>query len=325
MPSPSTPSSPSPPAAPLILDAALEPGEHLVEAQGLSVGYSGGAVCSPATFRLDPGEALFLVGVNGAGKSTLLRTCCGLLRPLDGLVRVLGLDPSPASAGLRSAVARDTGEETFFPALSVREHLTMVALGHGLVDADDVVDSVLEKMGIMRVANAVPDRLSSGQRRRVVLASVLVRPRSLLVLDEPTSGLDPLMERVFTEEVARAAGEGRTVLLSSHILAEVQRLCSAVTIIKNGHVVEHGDLGTLRRLSRTRIELGVPTDELAIVSQELETMDLDVVEDSGRLSLEVPAERVPAVLSLAGEHRIQDVTCEPASLEDLFLRHYEEA
>ena len=98
-----------------------------------------------------------------------------------------------------------------------------------------------------------------------------------------------------------------------------------MTIIKNGRVVEHGDLGTLRRLSRTRIELGAATDELGTISQVLETMDLDVVEDSGRLSFEVTAEQVPTVLSLAGEHRIQDVTCEPASLEDLFLRHYEEA
>ena len=148
---------------------------------------------------------------------------------------------------------------------------------------------------------------------------------SLLVLDEPTSGLDPLMERVFTEEVTRAAGEGRTVLLSSHILAEVQRLCSAVTIIKDGRVVEQGDLGTLRRLSRTRIELGAASDELGTVSRALEALGLDGVEDGGRLSLEVAAEQVPTVLSLAGEHRIQDVTCEPASLEDLFLRHYEEA
>ena len=134
-----------------------------------------------------------------------------------------------------------------------------------------------------------------------------------------------LMEQVFTEEIARAAGEGRTVLLSSHILAEVQRLCSAVTIIKDGRVVEHGDLGTLRRLSRTRIGLGASTDALSVIWQALEAMDLDVVEDNEHLSLEVPAEQVPAVLSLAGEHRVQEVTCEPASLEDLFLRHYEEA
>ena len=231
MPSPSTPSSPSPPAAPLILDAALEPGEHLVEAQGLSVGYSGGAVCSPATFRLDPGEALFLVGVNGAGKSTLLRTCCGLLRPLDGLVRVLGLDPSPASAGLRSAVARDTGEETFFPALSVREHLTMVALGHGLVDADDVVDSVLEKMGIMRVANAVPDRLSSGQRRRVVLASVLVRPRSLLVLDEPEQRLDHTTRLALAESMVAERAAGGALLVVSHDPLLVREAATAVLLV----------------------------------------------------------------------------------------------
>ena len=107
--------------------------------------------------------------------------------------------------------------------------------------------------------------------------------------------------------------------------SEVQRLCSAVTIIKDGRVVEHGDLGTLRRLSRTRIGLGASTDALGVIWQALEAMDLDVVEDNGHLSLEVPAEQVPAVLSLAGEHRVQEVTCEPASLEDLFLRHYEEA
>ena len=165
---------------------------------------------------------------------------------------------------------------------------------------------------------------SKGNRQKVALVAALAAPTSLLVLDEPTSGLDPLMERVFTEEVARACSEGRTVLLSSHILAEVQRLCSAVTIIKNGRVVEHGDLGTLRRLSRTRIELGAAADELGPVRQALEALGLDVVEDGGRLSLEVPAEQVPTVLSLAGEHRIQDVNCEPASLEDLFLRHYEE-
>ena len=166
---------------------------------------------------------------------------------------------------------------------------------------------------------------SKGNRQKVALVAALAAPTRLLVLDEPTSGLDPLMERVFTEEIARAAGEGRTVLLSSHILAEVQRLCSAVTIVKDGRVVEHGDLGTLRRLSRTRIEVGAPADALGAIWKALETMDLDVVEDNGHLSLEVPAEQVPAVLSLAGEHQVQEVTCEPASLEDLFLRHYEEA
>ena len=223
-------------SSPLVRAAALEPGEHVVEARELSVGYDGAAVCAPASFRLDPGEALFLVGVNGAGKSTLLRTCCGQQRPLSGHVSVLGLEPSRASAGLRSAVARDTGEEAFFPALSVREHLTMVALGHGLVDADDVVDSVLEKMGIMRVANAVPDRLSSGQRRRVVLASVLVRPRSLLVLDEPANGLDPSGIADLRHHLSSLADDGIAILLASHILSELEHTAHTVAILNEGRL-----------------------------------------------------------------------------------------
>ena len=262
------------------------------------------------------------LGPNGAGKSTTIRVLLGLYRPDEGSVSVLGREPWKQAAVINRQVSYVPGDVALWPALTGGQVLDALAGLRGSRDASREAE-LIERFDLdpsKRVRT-----YSKGNRQKVALVAALAAPTRLLVLDEPTSGLDPLMERVFTEEVTRAAGEGRTVLLSSHILAEVQRLCSAVTIIKNGRVVEHGDLGTLRRLSRTRIELGVPTDELATISQELETMDLDVVEDSGRLSLEVPAERVPAVLSLAGEHRIQDVTCEPASLEDLFLRHYEEA
>ena len=272
--------------------------------------------------EVEAGSVHGFLGPNGAGKSTTIRVLLGLYRPDEGSVSVLGREPWRDAALINRQVSYVPGDVALWPALTGGQVLDALAGLRGSRDTDREAELIerFELDPTKRVRT-----YSKGNRQKVALVAALAAPTRLLVLDEPTSGLDPLMERVFTEEVARAAGEGRTVLLSSHILAEVQRLCSAVTIIKNGHVVEHGDLGTLRRLSRTRIELGVPTDELAIVSQELETMDLDVVEDSGRLSLEVPAERVPAVLSLAGEHRIQDVTCEPASLEDLFLRHYEEA
>ena len=271
---------------------------------------------------VEAGSVHGFLGPNGAGKSTTIRVLLGLYRPNEGSVSVLGREPWRDAALINRQVSYVPGDVALWPALTGGQVLDALAGLRGSRDTDREAELIerFELDPTKRVRT-----YSKGNRQKVALVAALAAPTRLLVLDEPTSGLDPLMERVFTEEVARAAGEGRTVLLSSHILAEVQRLCSAVTIIKNGHVVEHGDLGTLRRLSRTRIELGVPTDELATVSQELETMDLDVVKDSGRLSLEVPAERVPAVLSLAGEHRIQDVTCEPASLEDLFLRHYEEA
>ena len=272
--------------------------------------------------EVEAGSVHGFLGPNGAGKSTTIRVLLGLYRPDEGSVSVLGREPWRDAALINREVSYVPGDVALWPALTGGQVLDALSGLRGSRDTDREAE-LIERFDLDPTKRV--RTYSKGNRQKVALVAALAAPTRLLVLDEPTSGLDPLMERVFTEEVARAAGEGRTVLLSSHILAEVQRLCSAVTIIKNGRVVQHGDLGTLRRLSRTRIELGVPTDELATVSQELETMDLDVVEDSGRLSLEVPAERVPAVLSLAGEHRIQDVTCEPASLEDLFLRHYEEA
>ena len=269
-----------------------------------------------------PGEIHALLGENGAGKSTTIRVLLGLYRPDDGNVSVLGRDPWQEASVINRQVSYVPGDVALWPALTGGQVLDALAGLRGSRDAEREAE-LMERFDLdpsKRVRT-----YSKGNRQKVALVAALAAPTSLLVLDEPTSGLDPLMERVFTEEVARAAAEGRTVLLSSHILAEVQRLCSAVTIIKDGRVVEQGDLGTLRRLSRTRIELGAASDKLGTVRQAVEALGLDVVEDGGRLSLEVAAEQVPAVLSLAGEHRIQDVTCEPASLEDLFLRHYEEA
>ena len=262
------------------------------------------------------------LGPNGAGKSTTIRVLLGLYRPDAGSVSVLGHDPWREAPVINRQVSYVPGDVALWPNLTGGQVLDALTGLRGSRDATREAE-LIERFDLdpsKRVRT-----YSKGNRQKVALVAALAAPTRLLVLDEPTSGLDPLMERVFTEEIARAAGEGRTILLSSHILAEVQRLCSAVTIIKDGRVVEHGDLGTLRRLSCTRVELDAPADELGAISQALKTMDLDVVEDNGHLSLEVPAEQVPAVLSLIGEHRVQDVTCEPASLEDLFLRHYEEA
>ena len=166
---------------------------------------------------------------------------------------------------------------------------------------------------------------SKGNRQKVALVAALAAPTRLLILDEPTSGLDPLMERVFTEEVAAAAAAGRTVLLSSHILAEVQRLCGAVTIIKDGRVVEDGGLEHLQSLAATRIELRAAPERLAALEAALAPLGADPERDGDRLVLQVGSQRVPEVLGAVAEQRIVDVRCEPASLEDLFLRHYEDA
>lgn len=313
------PATDSPPAAVRDLGRGTESPVHV---RGLVKRFGRFRALDHLDLEVEAGSVHGFLGPNGAGKSTTIRVLLGLYRPDEGSVSVLGREPWRQAALINRQVSYVPGDVALWPALTGGQVLDALAGLRGSRDTDREAE-LIERFDLDPTKRV--RTYSKGNRQKVALVAALAAPTRLLVLDEPTSGLDPLMERVFTEEVARAAGEGRTVLLSSHILAEVQRLCSAVTIIKNGRVVEHGNLGTLRRLSRTRIELGVPTDELATVSQALKAVGLDVVEDSGSLSLEVSAEQVPAVLSLAGEHRIQDVTCEPASLEDLFLRHYEEA
>ena len=313
------PATDSPPAAVRDLGRGTESPVHV---RGVVKRFGRFRALDHLDLEVEAGSVHGFLGPNGAGKSTTIRVLLGLYRPDEGSVSVLGREPWRQAALINRQVSYVPGDVALWPALTGGQVLDALAGLRGSRNAEREAE-LIERFDLDPSKRV--QTYSKGNRQKVALVAALAAPTRLLVLDEPTSGLDPLMERVFTEEVARAAGEGRTVLLSSHILAEVQRLCSAVTIIKSGRVVEHGDLGTLRRLSRTRIELGVPTDELATVSQALKAVGLDVVEDSGRLSLEVSAEQVPAVLSLAGEHRIQDVTCEPASLEDLFLRHYEEA
>ena len=313
------PTTDSPPAAVRDLTAGPESPVHV---RGLVKRFGRFRALDRLDLEVESGSVHGFLGPNGAGKSTTIRVLLGLYRPNEGSVSVLGREPWRDAALINRQVSYVPGDVALWPALTGGQVLDALAGLRGSRDTDREAE-LIERFDLDPTKRV--RTYSKGNRQKVALVAALAAPTSLLVLDEPTSGLDPLMERVFTEEITRAAGEGRTVLLSSHILAEVQGLCSAVTIIKGGRVVEHGDLGTLRRLSLTHIEMSAPTAEVGAVSQALGAMGLDVVEDGGRLSLEVPAEQVPTVLSLVGEHRIQDVTCEPASLEDLFLRHYEEA
>ena len=209
-------------------------GQALVAARDLSVGYGEHAVCTPATFTLRPGEVLALVGVNGAGKSTLLRTCLGLLPPVDGEVTLLGRVPDPRSAGQRRAVARDLGEESFFPTLTVAEHLALVCYGHSTPAPERTAAELLDEFDLADLADALPDELSSGQRRRLALAAVLARPRRLLVLDEPEQRLDHVTRRALARRVVDEREAGIGVLLACHDAEFVRTAATAVLLVGTG-------------------------------------------------------------------------------------------
>ena len=188
----------------------------VVRAVDLRVGYAGAPVCAPVSFSLPAGRIMALVGPNGSGKSTVLRAVLGLLEPLSGAVQVLGRVVDERSVAYRAQVASVLDDDAWFPALTVSEHLYLTARGHGVASAEEEVDELLEEFGLVEHAHALPTALSSGQRRRLLLAAGLVRPRSLLVLDEPEQRLDVAMRGHLADRLNAEKAAGGSVLLATH-------------------------------------------------------------------------------------------------------------
>jgi ABC-2 type transport system ATP-binding protein len=187
-----------------------------VRADSLLVGYGGEPVCAPVTFDLATGSALALVGPNGSGKSTVLRAVLGLLVPVDGVLEVLGREVDERERAFRARVSSVLDDDAWFPALTVAEHLLLTARGHGVPDADEVVTGLLDDFGLADHADVLPVTLSSGQRRRLLLAAGFARPRSLLVLDEPEQRLDHRMRSALARRLRAETAGGGAVLLATH-------------------------------------------------------------------------------------------------------------
>ncbi|WP_431219677.1 ATP-binding cassette domain-containing protein [Leifsonia xyli] len=262
------------------------------------------------------------LGPNGAGKSTTIRVLLGLARADGGRVALFGRDPWRDAVDLHRRIAYVPGDVSLWPNLSGGEAIDLLArLRGGTVDK---AQYAARKQRLMEVFQLDPTKkgraYSKGNRQKVALVSAFVTPADLYILDEPTSGLDPLMEAVFHAEITRAAAEGATVLLSSHILSEVEQLCDRVSIIRAGRTVETGTLDELRHLTRTEIAFsadGVPQDAL---TQLAGAHDLQV--RSGRVRFTADSDAVAPLLETLSRLQVRGLTIAPPSLEELFLRHY---
>lgn len=190
--------------------------EALISAKALSLGYGGTPVCAPVSFSLRPGDVLAVVGANGSGKSTLLRTVLGLLPVLDGTLDVLGAPVDERAVEFRRSVASVLDDDAFFPALTVAEHLVLTARGHGVAEASRTVRTLLDEFGLADHAEMLPTALSSGQRRRLLLAAAFARPRRLLVFDEPEQRLDSAMRDRLAGRLVAERRAGVAVLIASH-------------------------------------------------------------------------------------------------------------
>ncbi|MFI6743926.1 ATP-binding cassette domain-containing protein [Nonomuraea sp. NPDC050451] len=262
------------------------------------------------------GEVHGFLGPNGAGKSTTIRILLGMVRADGGTARLLGGDPWSEASELHRRLAYVPGDVTLWPHLSGGEVIDLLGRLRGGLNARRKAE-LLERFDLDPRKKA--RTYSKGNRQKVALVAALASEGELLILDEPTSGLDPLMEEVFRECVRQERGR-RTVLLSSHILAEVEALCDRVTIIRDGRTVETGTLAQLRHLTRTSIEaeLAGPPDGLA----ELPGVH-DLRAGDGRVRFSVDDVALDPALRRLAEAGVRSLVSQPPTLEELFLRHYD--
>jgi len=267
------------------------------------------------------GEVHGFLGPNGAGKSTTIRVLLGLARATGGSATLFGRDPWQDAVELHRRVAYVPGDVSLWPNLSGGEAIDLISRLRGATaDARAYADRKARLVEVFQFDPAKKGRAySKGNRQKVALIAAFATPADLYILDEPTSGLDPLMEGVFEREIARVSGEGATVLLSSHILSEVEQLCDRVSIIRAGRTVETGTLDQLRHLTRIEVSFAAgPTDaQLRSIPSAA-----DLATTGGRVRFTVDNEQLDGVLPVLGSLGVRGLVIAPPSLEELFLRHY---
>ncbi|MDQ0386447.1 ABC-2 type transport system ATP-binding protein [Streptomyces sp. DSM 42143] len=268
---------------------------------------------------VESGEVHGFLGPNGAGKSTTIRVLLGLLRADSGAAQVLGMDPWAQAVDLHRRLAYVPGDVELWPNLTGGEAIDLLARLRGGLDRRRRAELV-ERFGLDPTKKG--RAYSKGNRQKVAIVAALASDAELLLLDEPTAGLDPLMEVVFQDVITEAKAVGKTVLLSSHILAQVEKLADRVSIIRLGRIVQSGTLGELRHLTRTTIE--AETERPATGLEALPGVH-DLRADGGRVRFAVDGGEVDGAVRKLTEFGIRSLVSHPPTLEELMLRHYDDA
>ena len=292
----------------------------VIRTAGLTKHYGRVHALDGLDLSVDAGQVHGFLGPNGAGKSTTIRVLLGLARKTGGEASVFGKDPWRDAVDVHRRIAYVPGDVSLWPNLSGGEAIDLMARLRGASRRDDAYRAERERL--IEAFQFDPRKkgraYSKGNRQKVALIAAFAVPADLYILDEPTSGLDPLMEVVFRHEIARVRAAGATVLLSSHILSEVEQLCDRVSIIRAGKIVESGTLPELRHLTRTEISFA-GTDAAAAAGI---AGAHDVVAEDGRVTFTVDSDEVTSVLPALAAREAAGLRIAPPSLEELFLRHY---
>ena len=289
----------------------------LLEVKDLTKKFGGFTALECINFSMNEGEICGFIGPNGAGKSTTIRVLLGLLKPTKGEVKIFGLDAWKDAVEIHKRIAYVPGDANLWPNLTGGEVIDLFLKMRGNGNRS-------KKEEMMKRFDLDPTKkcraYSKGNRQKIALISAFASDADLYILDEPTSGLDPLMERVFQEYVLEVKAAGKSVLLSSHILSEVEKVCDQVSIIREGKIIETGTLSEMRHLTRTK--LTIKTKEPMPSLNEVKGVH-NLVNNDSELSFQVDTEELDAIIRYISPFGIVKLESAPPTLEDLFMRHYQ--
>ena len=290
--------------------------EPVIEVAGLTKRYGQTIALDGLDLVVAKGEIHGFLGPNGAGKTTTIRILLGLIRADGGSARLFDGDPWTDATELHRRLAYVPGDVTLWPNLTGGEVIDLLGRLRGGLD-------LAKKAELLNRFDLDPTKkgrtYSKGNRQKVALVAALASEVELLILDEPTAGLDPLMEAEFRMCIEEDRDQGRTVLLASHILSEVEALCSRISIVRAGRIVESGTLAQLRHLTRTTISAETEADPAGLAG--LDGVHNVAIRDH-KFVLEVDSAQLGQVLTHVAGLGVRSLVSQPPTLEELFMRHY---
>ncbi|ADA64699.1 ABC transporter ATP-binding protein [Lactococcus lactis] len=291
--------------------------DKLVEVKGLQKNFGQFQALKDVSFEVNAGEVLGYIGPNGAGKSTTIRILLGIIRTTQGKVQIFGKDVWQDSIEIHKKIAYVPGDVYLWPNLSGGETIDLFLKLHGAINQEKR-DQLIKKFDLNPKKKV--RSYSKGNRQKIALIAALATEAELYIFDEPTSGLDPLMEVVFQEEVKGLKAAGKAIILSSHILSEVEKLADRVAVIRKGEIVETGTLDDLRHL--TRYQYKVETEQEAVGLKELSSVhDLQIKENEA--TFQADSDAIDEILKTLLLYGVKKLEATPPTLEDLFMRHYQ--
>ncbi len=289
----------------------------IVKATNLTKKFGSFTALDGVNMEIKEGEVYGFIGPNGAGKSTTIRILLGMLRASQGEAKIFGKDVWSDAVAIHKRISYVPGDVNLWPNLTGGEVIDLFMKMNGHVNLEKR-EELIKKFDFDPTKKS--RTYSKGNRQKVALIAAFASDADLYILDEPTSGLDPLMEQIFQECVSDAKRAGKSVLLSSHILSEVEKLCDRVGIIRQGKIIETGTLNELRHLTRTN--LTIKTKEPIVSLNELKGIH-NIEEKGSELSFQVDTEEMDAVIRYISGFGLLKLESAPPTLEDLFMRHYQ--